>query len=82
MWTLKKNADYPKTFTSETEKRFGIEHLRCDGRECDAHGLPMDGERASWLKSNRYETGTFIVDGNKVGLAGSNGELLSPNGNR
>lgn len=65
------------TFATHTENMYGIEHLRCDGADCPAYDLPADNTSASWLKDGRLEQGRFIIDdGNKVGLAGPDGELL------
>lgn len=65
-------------FTPYTETLYGIEHLRCDGTDCPAYDLPADGTVASWLKDDRLQQGRFIVDGNRIGLAGPDGELLKP----
>lgn len=66
-------------FATHAENMYGIEHLRCDGADCPAYDLPTDNTSASWLKDGRLEQGRFIIDdGNKVGLAGPDGELLKP----
>ena len=44
---------------------------------CSSKKLPEDRTEATWLQGNRYVKGWILVDGNKVGLVGSNGILLT-----
>ena len=44
---------------------------------CPSKKLPEDRTEATWLQGNRYVKGWILVDGNKVGLVGSNGILLT-----
>lgn len=67
-------SDYV-TFTTQTERVYNITHLRCGDQEC-ADRLPDDGQKASWVRAGRFEEGRFLIDGDKVGLVGSDGKLL------
>ena len=68
------NPDYP-TFESHTEQVFAIKSLKCD-EGCPTKGLPYDRTSASWIQDGRLAHGTILVDGDKVGVAGPDGELL------
>lgn len=63
------------TFTTQTERVYNITHLRCGDQEY-ADRLPDDGQKASWVRAGRFEEGRFLIDGDKVGLVGSDGKLL------
>ena len=66
------------TFTEKTERTFNVSHLRCENiGGCPSKKLPEDRTEATWLQGNRYVKGWILVDGNKVGLVGSNGILLT-----
>ncbi len=67
-------SDYV-TFTTQTERVYNITHLRCGDQEC-ADRLPNDRQKASWVRAGRFEEGRFLIDGDKVGLVGSDGKLL------
>ena len=57
---------------------FNVSHLRCENiGGCPSKKLPEDRTEATWLQGNRYVKGWILVDGNKVGLVGSNGILLT-----
>lgn len=63
------------TFTTQTERVYNITHLRCGDQEC-ADRLSNDRQKASWVRAGRFEEGRFLIDGDKVGLVGSDGKLL------
>lgn len=80
LWLSTKTGTEPQylTFTEKTERTFDVSHLRCENiGGCPSKKLPEDRTEATWLQGNRYVKGWILVDGNKVGLVGSNGILLT-----
>ncbi|MBT1162116.1 hypothetical protein JS541_09760 [Bifidobacterium sp. SO1] len=74
MWDYSHDPDRT-TFVEQTERTFGITRLVCDW-DCPDYKLPDDRDTASWIRGNRLEHGRFIIEGNRVGLAGPDGTLL------
>lgn len=86
----------PVSFTAKVESVYGISNLKCKNQNyygntyydsCDATFTPNDSSRlnykdARYLLNGKYEEGTFVVDGNKLGLTNRAGDYLKSNSDK